>query len=137
MPKRALHKVAPPSSLLLWPSPRTPGVSIRRIALSCRLVFTVVGGTALAREEQPVDDGTGVEGVRALTEGGNQGDWERVCNKGGIETTPSHRRGTAVSHTVDKEIVPSHSSLLWIILFATERSEGAFLVFNSERASGL
>ena len=54
-------------------SPRTPGVSIRRIALSCRLVFTVVGGTALAREEQPVDDGTGVEGMRALTEGGREG----------------------------------------------------------------
>ena len=79
-------------------------------------------------------DRSGREGVRAMTEEGREGIkgiGRRVCNKGGIETTPPPPSG----YTVDEEIVPSHSSLLWIILFATER--GARAPFSFSTASGL
>ena len=79
--------------------------------------------------------GTGVEGrACACDDGGREGIkgiGRRVCNKGGIETTPA----LPSRYTVDEEIVPSHSSLLWIILFATER--GARAPFSFSTASGL
>ena len=145
MPKRALHKVTPPFSrprfvLLLWPlPPSTPGRRIHPpphcIVMSSRLHCCRRNSSGTCARW--VDDGDGLEwkGGRACDDGGREGIkgiGRRVCNKGGIETTPA----LPSRYTVDEEIVPSHSSLLWIILFATGRGARR-APFSFSTASGL